>query len=702
MFPGNAMSMFLRASCALAAIACSAQAFAQSASELPQITVTAPRERPAATPAATPAPEAPQSLTANATGQAIREIQQTPGGVAVVPAALYRNTQAYSIKDVLDYVPGVFAQPKWGEDTRLSIRGSGLSRNFHLRGVQLSMDGIPINTADGYGDFQEIDPTAYDHVEVYKGGNGLRFGANSLGGAINFVTPTGRTASPFEGRVDAGSFGFYRLQASTGGANGPWDGFITGSWDQVEGYRRHAWGHSARASMNFGYQVNPDIETRFYFNANEIRQRIPGEVDKQTALTSPKTPAAQNVVQDWQRNIDSFRLANITTVRTDNGKIDFGVFGVDRHLMHPIYQWLDYHYLEYGAFTRLLDERKIAGFDNRFVAGVNLHNGDTDAKNYQNLPGGVKGALLTYDKQYSANVTSYAENAFYFLPRVAFVAGTQYVSAGRKQDPVFGGDQAFDKNYGLWSPKIGLLWDVDRTTQVFANISRSAEVPSFGQGILVDFDTLKPQRATTYEIGTRGRRPDFTWDLSLYRANLTDEIQCLQLVFGTCSERNVPHTVHQGIEAGFGVAVLQSMFAKGSRPDRLWLNAAYTYSDFRFDDDPTYGDNLLPVVPRHYLRGELLYRHPAGWFFGPNVEWVPVSYFVDNANTFRSAPYVLWGLRAGYDPGGNFSFYVEARNLADKAYISSANAVDVYSPANPNLFNPGNGRAILGGMKLKM
>jgi iron complex outermembrane receptor protein len=237
---------------------------------------------------------------------------------------------------------------------------------------------------------------------------------------------------------------------------------------------------------------------------------------------------------------------------------------------------------------------------------------------------------------------------------------------------------------------------------VFANISRSAEVPSFGQGVLTDFNTIRPQRATTYEIGTRGRKPDVTWDLSIYRANLTDEIQCLQFVFGTCSERNVPHTVHQGIEAGFGVAVLKSMFVTGSRSDRLWLNLAYTYSDFRFDSDATYGNNLLPVVPRHYLRGELLYKHPNGFYFGPNVDWVPVSYFVDNANTFKSDPYVLWGLRAGYDPGGNYSFYVEARNLADRAYISSANAVDVYSPASPNLFNPGNGRAIFGGLRLKM
>lgn len=694
------MFMSWRAACALLVmIGASQSASAQSPIVLPTIDVTGPQAAPDAT---LDAPEPGASLTANSTAQARRDIQQTPGAAAVVAAEAYRNTQAFSIKDVFDYVPGVFAQPKWGEDTRLSIRGSGLSRNFHLRGVQLYMDGIPINTADGYGDFQEIDPTAYRHAEVYKGGNGLRFGANALGGAINFVTPTGRAASPFEGRFDLGSFGFRRLQASSGGVAGPWDGFITGSWQEGDGYRAHSWGHSARASMNFGYRISPDIETRFYLNANTIRQRIPGEVDKSTALGSPKTAAAKNVAFDWQRNIDSLRLANVTTVRYDTGKVDFGVFGVDRHLMHPIYQWLDYHYLEYGAFTRLTDERKIGGFDNRFVAGVNLHNGDTDARNYENLPGAIKGALLTYDRQRSRNLISYAENSFYFLPQVAIVAGTQYVNAGRQQDPQTGFDQAFDRHYDLWSPKVGLLWDVDRASQVFANISRSAEVPSFGQGVLVDFNTLRPQRATTYEIGTRGKRPDFTWDLSVYRSHLTDEIQCLTVVFGTCSERNVPRTIHQGVEAGFGVAVLKGMFTQGARPDRLWLNAAYTYSDFRFDGDASYGDKLLPGVPRHYARGELLYKHPSGFFFGPNVEWVPQPYFVDNANTFKSSPYVLWGLRAGYDPGGNYSFFVEARNLADRAYISSANAVDRYDPANPNLFNPGNGRAIFGGIRVKM
>jgi hypothetical protein len=140
----------------------------QSASTLPTITIEAEQQAPASG----------GSLTVPTAQQAQSEIQRTPGGVAIVRAEDYKTTTpAVMIKDVLDYVPGVFVQPKWGEDSRLSIRGSGLSRNFHLRGVQLFMDGIPINTADGYGDFQEIDPTAYRYVEVYKGANALRYGA---------------------------------------------------------------------------------------------------------------------------------------------------------------------------------------------------------------------------------------------------------------------------------------------------------------------------------------------------------------------------------------------------------------------------------------------------------------------------------------------------------------------------------------------
>ena len=117
--------------------------------------------------------------------------------------------------------------------------------------------------------------------------------------------------------------------------------------------------------------------------------------------------------------------------------------------------------------------------------------------------------------------------------------------------------------------------------------------------------------------------------------------------------------------------MLTNLFVQGE-PDQLWLHVAYTYNDFRFDNDVAFGNNLLPGAPRHYLRAELLYRHPSGFFFGPNIEWVPESYFVDSANTLKTEAYALWGLKAGYDDGKWFSAYIEGRNLGDSKYIASA------------------------------
>src|SRR6185503_4995498 len=115
---------------------------------------------------------------------------------------------------------------------------------------QLFMDGIPINTADGYGDFQEIDPSAYRYVEVYKGANALRYGSNALGGAINLVTPTGRDAAPLEARIDIGSFGYVKGQASTGGVSGDIDYFATVSAQRIDGYRDHSNGDAIRGNLN--------------------------------------------------------------------------------------------------------------------------------------------------------------------------------------------------------------------------------------------------------------------------------------------------------------------------------------------------------------------------------------------------------------------------------------------------------------------
>jgi len=73
---------------------------------------------------------------------------------------------------------------------------------------------IILNNADGFGDFEAAELLATKRVEVYKGANALRFGVNSLGGAINLVTRMGEDNRPFELRSEGGSFGYNQTRSS--------------------------------------------------------------------------------------------------------------------------------------------------------------------------------------------------------------------------------------------------------------------------------------------------------------------------------------------------------------------------------------------------------------------------------------------------------------------------------------------------------
>src|SRR5690606_19996133 len=152
---------------------------------------------------------------------------------------------------------------------------------------------------------------------------------------------------------------------------------------------------------------------------------------------------------------------------------------------------------------------------------------------------------------------------------------------------------------------------------------------------------------------------------------------------------------------GFDATVAKGLFADGADADRLRFRHAYTFSDFFFDDGPFAG-NELPGAPRHYYRAELLYEHPDGFYIGPNVEWVPQAYHVDNANTRKTKAYALLGLRAGYDfalAGLSGSVLLVARNVTDERYIASA-AVAAVAAADSALYEPGSGASAYAGLSL--
>ncbi|PKP90179.1 MAG: TonB-dependent receptor, partial [Alphaproteobacteria bacterium HGW-Alphaproteobacteria-14] len=150
-----------------------------------------------------------------------KELERVPGATGLVEDEGFADIFAQSIGDVLELTPGVFADTSAQRESRISIRGSGLNSSFERRGLTVLRDGVPISRASGATEFQEVDPLTIRYMEVFKGANGLRFGAASLGGAVNIVSPTGRTArAPIALRAEGGSFDTFRGNASLSGKSG--------------------------------------------------------------------------------------------------------------------------------------------------------------------------------------------------------------------------------------------------------------------------------------------------------------------------------------------------------------------------------------------------------------------------------------------------------------------------------------------------
>ena len=129
------------------------------------------------------------------------------------------------------------------------------------------------------------------------------------------------------------------------------------------------------------------------------------------------------------------------------------------------------------------------------------------------------------------------------------------------------------------------------------------------------------------------------------------------------------------------------------------LRQVYTYSDFRFRGDAQFGDNRLPVVPRHVYRAELRVGND-GLHVSPNFEWVPQGAFADYRNTTRVPGYSLVGLSAGARVTDNVDAFFDVRNILGENGIGDISAV-VTATAASAIYQPIERRAVFGGIRAR-
>jgi iron complex outermembrane receptor protein len=639
------------------------------------------------------APE--RSLTVPSRDAAQQEIRRVPGGATLVVPDVYESGRAATLADLLHIATGVYVQPRFGaQEARIAIRGSGLQRTFHGRGIVLLQDGVPLNLADGSFDMQAIEPLGLAYTQVLRGGNALQYGATTLGGAIDFVMPSGPMADRVRVRADGGSFGFMQAFVQGAGMAGNADYVVSGSYGEQDGYRDWSAQRNGRLFGNLGVRLSRDVETRFYVAAVDSDSELPGSVTRAQLESDPRQANPGNYAGRQKRDFPLVRIANKTTWRAGESTFDAAAFYSHKDLWHPIFQVIDQISNDFGASLRFATSAPLLGRANRFVAGFVPQWGKVVDNRYVNVQGAA-GARTGESTQRSSNIVLFAENQHDLAPQWTLSLGAQATWATRDLDDRFlsNGDNSVAESYDRVSPKVGLLYRPSPSIDVFANYSGVFEPPTFGE--LAGGPNVTPvtaQRGQSYEIGTRGFLPQFQWDAVYYHVPLKGELLALNSPTGQpLGTTNASRTLHQGLELGFTLTTRSA----------TW-RTTYLYNDFRFDGDASYGDNRLPGVPRQIVVSELLFTPATSWFVGPTLEWVPQRYPVDMANTLFAVGYTLWGLKAGYRAAKDFSFSIEGRNLGNRRYAATTGVIADARGLDSAQFFPGDGRAFYAGIEWRL
>ncbi|MEH2533607.1 iron complex outermembrane receptor protein [Bradyrhizobium sp. AZCC 1588] len=635
------------------------------------------------------------------------------------------------------------------------------------RGVRGYMDGVPIGRIESGITQPFFDTKAIDYIEVYRGANSLRYGALATGGAINAVSKTGLTAPGVALSGSGGSYGNAFGQFEVGGAKGQFDYYGQVNQYRNDGYQFHSRSESTKASGNFGWRPSENVENRTFVSFSKSEQQLPTSVPlKQldTYRRSGYDPTNASFPFNLRADYDYQRVVNKTVIRAGDTAYEIAPYFMASqfdHLPSPRAGIVDVKWQDSGISLRAERKTEIAGLPTELVAGFRPTYETARYRDWQWAAGsaGNQKSKLVYNDSFRSWLTEgFSEAAIEIVPRVRLFAGAQVfwtnrifrdeysgpvVPSGGLLGPASSnGRRNYDREFSALNPKLGVNWEHTRDHFWFANISRSTEVPNSGDifsllGIeqavnglnnpavqLNLTQDLRMQRAWTAETGIRGGWERFGYDITLYHMRLRDEIlsQCAlgliplnRLTPGqraqmngqfACSQSgnlvayNADRTIHSGIETGFKTRPFVDVF---THRDHIFLNAIWNYTDFRFDNDPVFGSNRLPVLPTHQLFGELGYRHPSGFYASGNIRYVgerQVTFDGSGGDAFVVPAYALYGIKAGWKaPDNSWTLWFEGRNLTNVAYVGDFVPLLKSSDAasgTPSVY-PGTGRAFYAG-----
>lgn len=650
-----------------------------------------------------------------------RRLSDVPGSATVIDAQDYRRSQPFTVNDVLRRVPGLFPRSEEGLGLRPNIGFRGLNPTRSSE-VLLLEDGVPVTFAP-YGSnetYYHPPLERFSGVEVLRGAGQIVFGPHTVGGVINYLTPTPPEAP--EGRLllRAGSRNTRELVLQGGDTLGPLGligGFTARESDGARDNHHLAYADlflkgvlrlSDRQDLTLkltSYKEDSQVSysglTEAEYRANPRGNPFPNdefELARHGAslahgirftdeLQLTTVLYGSTFERDWWRQSSNSSqrpndasdpacggMANLSTTCGNEGRLR--------------------QYYQLGLESRLTADWTLAGSPQHTQAGLRAHvenqerfqwNGDLPTSR---SPGtGRNAGVREQNVRQARAFSSYVQNTAR-LGEFALSGGLRYESIEFERSDKLTGRRG-ESDLQALIPGAGLTWTPRPALTVFAGVHRGFSPPRVEDIISAAGGSieLEEERSVNSELGVRGRVvPGLRFEATLFRMDFENQIVPSSVAGGVgATLTSAGETLHQGLE---GAASFSSRDASGTAGD-LYAEATLTYlptaryegarrSSIAGFTGVSVTGNRLPYAPEVLARAALGYESPGG--IRGEIEAVYTGeMFADDLNTVQPTPdgqrglieeAVTWNVAASAPvPGTPARVLVSVRNLFDETYI---------------------------------
>lgn len=644
-----------------------------------------------------------------------KAVPEIPGSLEILDAAALTQSRPFNVDEALRRVPGVFVRPNeegFGLRPHIGIRGVNPTRSSK---VLLLEDGIPLTYAP-YGDnasYYHPPMERFESIEVVKGAGQILYGPSTIGGVINYLTPTIPERPAGELLLTGGNRDFLSGHLRYGRT---WrrTGFLAdltrkqgqGGRDNTRvGYSDFnvksstAWDANRLLTLKFNYYRERSEVTYSGLTEEEFRasprqnpflydrfspDRIGASLSYAQSLT-PRLAFTANLYgshfnRDWWRQSSN-------SGQRPNRRGDAGCAGMADLLISCGNEGRLRGYYSWGVEPRFRFAHRLLSLANEADFGVRAHLEDQDRQQKNGpLPWSRDGRLVEDNKRRTQAYSAFWQNRL-SRGRFGFTPGLRLEHVRYYRNNRLNGAVGRTELTRL-IPGLGVSFTPGDLI-LFAGVHRGFAPPRAediisNTGGTVDLD---PELSWNYELGARWRpaRP-LALEATAFRMDYENQIVPASVAGGIgATLTSAGRTLHEGLEWS-GRWEMPHWF--GAR-HTFTLRTAYTwlpvarFAGIRYSSVPGFGSvsvrgNRLPYAPRHLFSGSLVYTHAGG--MNLLLESAAVSQqFADDLNTVAPTPdgqrgllpgHVIWNATLNYPlEGRRTTLFLTVKNLSDRLVI---------------------------------